>query len=183
MRVRRTAVLSVELIKNETDLPSGSGRRPKLIPPGMSFVHMIESSLQAAPERRTNPSTLTTIGKNNGELAPGIPYCAQTFQSMALRPRGKRFRPWRFAVKKPSCRYNASFPTARQDLLSPDDVGRTWSITPPGDPIPGKEEGSSYYTFARTPGPTPGWGIGPQGALAAHCCRTDFATGTTRWPA
>jgi hypothetical protein len=46
--VTRIAVFTVELMTNETGLLSGSGSRPKVLPPGEYFIDMFQSSLPAA---------------------------------------------------------------------------------------------------------------------------------------
>ncbi len=40
MNVTRIAVFTVELMTNETGLLSGSGNRPKVLPPGEYFIDM-----------------------------------------------------------------------------------------------------------------------------------------------
>jgi hypothetical protein len=68
--VTRIAVFTVELMTNETGLLSGSGSRPKVLPPGEYFIDMFQSSLPAAARRRIR-TTLTNIGENRGELRQG----------------------------------------------------------------------------------------------------------------
>src|SRR5208337_2489844 len=48
MNVTRIAVFTVELMTNETGLLSGSGSRPKVLPPGAYFIDIFQSSLPAA---------------------------------------------------------------------------------------------------------------------------------------
>jgi hypothetical protein len=46
--VTRIVAFTVELMMNETGLLSGSGSRPKVLPPGEYFIDMFQSSLPDA---------------------------------------------------------------------------------------------------------------------------------------
>src|ERR1700721_77625 len=116
-RVTRIVAFTVELMTNETGLRSGSGSRPKVLPPGEYFIDMFQSSLPVAAGGTESVRFLRISAGTMANIRHSARFALINFFVRPPRLAGSASALAKDA-EKTSHRYNSAFTATRHPLLS-----------------------------------------------------------------